>query len=876
MTGTMSNETASAAQDPLRDLADDGATGVAPAAGRRRIGIASMLFWCFLLLAFVTLAATLVALVLFHGVRQNMTEITDQSLREMSNSFSLVEEATSLLAETRLLAEASDRETLESELSAVRGHLRKTEALAAQHVGHRGPGAGAPDLFIDDLKSNVDSLAEAVGAKLAAHRRRIELVSALNRSHDAFIGAIGPVIEAERDAMLASTRQNVRDGTAQIGTLIDGSFESLRAVLQMEANTNFITSVLYQAASDDDYALLMRRRFALVAPVAAIKGAANRVEGVDGGGGLADLATEIYQAAFWPGNIFSLRAAVLAADQANRPAAVRRLGDAVTRIVDLQARFRDRAAQLRSRVDAEILTANRNAAEEGKQIIDRTRADLARFETVTFVNSNTNLYFGLSGLAGTATQSEQLDALMAQEAQLRQGITKNLAAFEGAPGHAEVARLVETTLGFGAAKSSIFAARHAELDATRNARLLSRETDELTSLLVITAQALSSDAAAASAKAVERTRGSLARGEIILIALAVSSFLLVAFIAWFYVYRAIVRRLRGISRVMLEIAEGDLEAAIPSAARNDEIADMTGALQVFQANAIRRRRAEAALKVAKDQAEQTLAELQAAQTRLVHAEKMASLGQLTAGIAHEIKNPLNFINNFSAMSAEMLGELAEIVQPVLKDLPDADREDADDLMATVVGNLDKIAHHGKRADSIVRNMLMHSRSGPAEAGMASINTLADEALNLAYHGARAEDGNFNIEIRRNFDPEVGEIECYPQEIERVILNLVSNGMYAATQRTAAGGGQATIEVTTVGRSDGVEVRVRDNGAGIPPDALERIFEPFFTTKPANEGTGLGLSLSHNVIVDQHHGTIDVESVPGDFTCFTITLNRRLT
>jgi signal transduction histidine kinase len=871
----MSSATTSTGPEPLPDPADDSATGVAPEAGKRRIGIASMLFWCFLSVALVTLAATVVALVLFHGVRQNMTEITDRTLRQMSNSFSLADETTALLAGTRLLPEASDRESLAQQLDEIKTHLRTIETLAAEHRRQAGASGGNLNLFIGDLRDNIDGLAAAVDGKLKAHQRRTQLIVALNHSHDAFIGAIGPVIKAERDAMLASTRQIVRDGTAQIGTLIDGSFEALRAVLQMEANTNYIASVLYQAASDDDYNVLMRRRFALVAPVATIKGAANQVEDVAGGGKLTELAAEIYRAAFWPGNVFTLRAKVLSAAEADRPAAARRLNREIARIVSLQAQFRDRAAQLLNRVDGEILAANRDAAEEGQQILHRTRADLARFETVTFINSDTNLYFGLLSLAGTVTQSDQLDALQAQEVRLRQGITKNLAAFEGAPGHAKVAKLVAGTLGFGTGDSSIFAARRAELDAARHADQLSHETEELTSLLVITARALSSDAAAASAKAVERTRASLTRGEIILIALAGSSFLLVAFIAWFYVYRAIVRRLRGISRVMLEIAEGDLEAAIPAAARNDEIADMTGALRVFQANAIRRRRAEAALKVAKDEAERALAELKAAQTRLIHAEKMASLGHLTAGIAHEIKNPLNFINNFSALSAEMLGELAEVVQPALKDLPDEDREDADDLIETVVGNLDKISHHGKRADSIVRNMLMHSRSGPSEAATASINALADEALNLAYHGARAEDSNFNIDIRRDFDPEAGEIECFPQEIERVILNLVSNGMYAATQRAATAGGQPMIEVTTLGHSGGIEVRVRDNGAGIEREARARIFEPFFTTKPANEGTGLGLSLSHNVVVDQHHGTIDVESVPGDFTCFTVTLNRKL-
>jgi signal transduction histidine kinase len=190
-------------------------------------------------------------------------------------------------------------------------------------------------------------------------------------------------------------------------------------------------------------------------------------------------------------------------------------------------------------------------------------------------------------------------------------------------------------------------------------------------------------------------------------------------------------------------------------------------------------------------------------------------------------------------------------------------------------NLGKVVQHGKRADSIVKNMLLHSREGSGEHRSADINALVDESLNLAYHGARAEKQGFNITLQRDFDPAAGSADVYPQEITRVMLNLISNGFYAATRRAAsiAGGFEPTLRATTKNLGDKVEIRIRDNGIGVPPELKEKIFNPFFTTKPAGEGTGLGLSMSHDIVVKQHGGTIDVNSEPGVFTEFTITLPR---
>jgi signal transduction histidine kinase len=270
----------------------------------------------------------------------------------------------------------------------------------------------------------------------------------------------------------------------------------------------------------------------------------------------------------------------------------------------------------------------------------------------------------------------------------------------------------------------------------------------------------------------------------------------------------------------------------------------------------------------------SLEDLRTTQDRLVQTEKLASLGQLTAGIAHEIKNPLNFVNNFSAVSVELIDELRQALAGAKfsKKL----QSEISDIADMLQGNLDKVLQHGKRADSIVKNMLLHSRQGSGEHHPVDINALVEESLNLAYHGARAEKQGFNITLQKSFDPTAGEVDLFPQEITRVLLNLISNGFYAATKRKAEQNGgdyEPTLAAATKDLGDRVEIRIRDNGTGIPPDVKERMFNPFFTTKPAGEGTGLGLSISHDIIVKQHRGSIEVETQPGQFTEFKIVLPR---
>jgi PAS domain S-box-containing protein len=301
-----------------------------------------------------------------------------------------------------------------------------------------------------------------------------------------------------------------------------------------------------------------------------------------------------------------------------------------------------------------------------------------------------------------------------------------------------------------------------------------------------------------------------------------------------------------------------------------------GGFVLIYADITKRKRAEEAIRAARDAAESALRELQTAQASLVHAQKMAALGQLTAGIAHEIKNPLNFVNNFAGISVELLDELKGATVEAIGALDSSKRAEILETIGMLTGNLKKIVEHGHRADGIVRSMLQHSRGSSKDWQATDLNSLVEEALNLAYHGARAQDQSFNVALERDFDRNLAPVEVVPQELTRVLLNLIGNGFYAANKRRLEDDGsfRPVLKVTTRDFGDRVEVRVRDNGTGISPEHKEKLFQPFFTTKPTGEGTGLGLSISYEIVTQQHGGTITVDSEVGDFTEFTVRLPRR--
>jgi len=274
--------------------------------------------------------------------------------------------------------------------------------------------------------------------------------------------------------------------------------------------------------------------------------------------------------------------------------------------------------------------------------------------------------------------------------------------------------------------------------------------------------------------------------------------------------------------------------------------------------------------------EQALQRLKETQDQLVVQEKMASLGALTAGIAHEIKNPLNFVLNFAELSVDLLRELEQTLGEPRKTLSAEDALYLDGLMSDLTGNLQRIHEHGKRADSIVRGMLAHSRGGSGQREKVDLNALVAEAVNLAYHGLRAQNAAFNITLESDYDQKLEPIEVMPQDLSRVFLNITNNGCYAAYQKKlhSGDGFRPTLRVMTRDAGNEVEVRMRDNGTGMPRSVVHKIFNPFFTTKPTGSGTGLGLSLSYQIVVEQHKGTIRVDTQEGEYTEFIVTLPKR--
>jgi len=351
-------------------------------------------------------------------------------------------------------------------------------------------------------------------------------------------------------------------------------------------------------------------------------------------------------------------------------------------------------------------------------------------------------------------------------------------------------------------------------------------------------------------------------------------------IAYLFVGRMLLPRLERLSERMRRMADGDLEGKVEIGG-NDEVADMAAALEVFRRHALEVQRLNLVEKLAEElqskneELEKVLEDLQVAQDQIVMREKLAALGELTAGVAHEIKNPLNFVKNFSEASEELMEELVEVLDEIPEALDEEQRELVDEICQDLTDNMGRILQHGTRADRIVHDMLMMGR-GSGERLPIEINNLLDEHARLAYHSARATDADFNLTIETDFDPDAGQIEAVPQDLGRVFLNMVGNACYATDEKRRAieaDNGETffpTLSLSTRRLDDRIEVSIRDNGNGIPPEVVDKIFNPFFTTKPTDKGTGLGLALS-NDIVREHGGNIRVVSEPGEFTEMIVEL-----
>ena len=461
-------------------------------------------------------------------------------------------------------------------------------------------------------------------------------------------------------------------------------------------------------------------------------------------------------------------------------------------------------------------------------------------------------------------------------------IDRNLTALEGSPLHTDLAPIFAQLSGLGLANGSGFDLVEQELTLTeRQQRLLARNRGISVDLvgevegLVSAANANVSEATRASAQAI-------LVGRILLVTIGVISVGGAVLIAWLYVGRVLLNRLARLSDRMRRMASGDLEAQVDIAGR-DEVADMAAALEVFRRHALEVQRLNLVERLANelqeknDQLEIVLADLQRAQDQIVMREKLAALGELTAGVAHEIRNPLNFVKNFSEVSGELIGELHEVLEEGGEDgLSDEDQDLIKEISQDISDNLTRIRSHGDRANQIVHDMLMMGRDS-SESQLTDINRLLDEHARLAYHSARATDPDFQLDLKHDLDPNIGEIEVVPQELGRVFLNIVGNACDATDEKRSAiaktGDGNdyaPTVWLLTRREEDRIEVRIKDNGNGMPPDVIEKIFNPFFTTKPTDRGTGLGLAISSD-IVRKHGGVIRADSQPGQFTEMVVEL-----
>ena len=459
-------------------------------------------------------------------------------------------------------------------------------------------------------------------------------------------------------------------------------------------------------------------------------------------------------------------------------------------------------------------------------------------------------------------------------------IERTLAALEQSELRDEVAPILERLVEVGIGKEGGFYLLDRELVLIeRQGELLALNRNIAVDLvaevdgLVNTANANAQEATRASTQAVFT-------GRTLLLAISGISVGGALMIAWLFVGRVLLRRLQMLSEWMRRMAGGDLEAKVTIGGR-DEVADMAAALEVFRRHALEVQRLNLVEKLAEElqgkneELESTLNALNRAQDQIVMREKLAALGELTAGVAHEIRNPLNFVKNFSEVSEELIVELREVLEEGGENINDDQRDLIQEISGDLSSNLERIRSHGDRANRIVHDMLMMGR-GSAVWQSTEINMLLDEYARLAYHSARATDPEFQLDLQQDLDPEAGELEVIPQDLGRVFLNMVGNACYATDEKrraSAEAGGKRympAVRLATKRLEDKLEVRIRDNGSGMPPDVVEKIFNPFFTTKPTGQGTGLGLAMSSDII-REHGGSIRVETEPDEFTEMIIDL-----
>ena len=504
--------------------------------------------------------------------------------------------------------------------------------------------------------------------------------------------------------------------------------------------------------------------------------------------------------------------------------------------------------------------------------------ELARYRHLAELQTDGNIASQLLTSAFNVPNPSSVEPLRERFEAASGRIERSLAGLEGAPLRAVLTPVYEDLIQLGLDEGSGFDLIAQQLRLVHRQRQLLTLNRDIAVELVLEVDSLVASAEVSSREAIESSAEAMFAGRTLLLAISGISIGGALLIAWFFVGRVILRRLQMLSDRMRGMAGGDLESSV-EVGGSDEIADMAAALEVFRLHALEVQRLNLVEQLAgelqgkNDELETVLADLRRAQDQIVMREKLAALGELTAGVAHEIRNPLNFVKNFSEASEDLLVELRETLEESAGQLEHEKRELVREISGEIVGNLERIRVHCERADRIVHDMLLMGRDS-GEHQLTDLNRLLEQNSRLAFHSARALDPEFQLNIQQEMDPEVGEISVVPQDLGRVFLNMVANACDATAEKRLMAppdpAYEPTLWLATRRDEDGIEIRIRDNGIGIPADIADKIFNPFFTTKPTDKGTGLGLAIS-NDIVRQHGGTIRVDTQHGEFTEMTIRL-----
>ena len=516
------------------------------------------------------------------------------------------------------------------------------------------------------------------------------------------------------------------------------------------------------------------------------------------------------------------------------------------------------------------------------EVAYRAEDELTRFHYLSELQSNVNIATQILASASTVSDPSLIEPLRERFESSVFHINRNLSRLAGTEIHSELEPLFFRLLELGQGDANNFELRARQLELADLQVVLLGNNHDIAVLLLGEMEFLVQTARNSAEVATAASDQAIFTGRTLLLAITGFSVVGAILIAWLFVGRVLLHRIEMLSQWMRQMAGGDLEARAEIRGR-DEVAEMAAALEIFRQHAIEIQRLNLVEELAEElqgkngELEQALTDLNTAQGQIVMREKLAALGELTAGVAHEIRNPLNFVKNFSEVSEELLEELKETLEESEDGQLNEEQQDLlEDIFSELGGNLERIRSHGDRANRIVHDMLMMSRESVGHQPT-NINNLLDEHARLAYHSTRATDPNFQLDLQYDFDDTMGEVDVNPQDLGRVFLNIVNNGCYATNEKrmtlTENGGGSdysPTLWLSTRYDDDRVHIRIRDNGTGMPPDVIEKMFNPFFTTKPTDKGTGLGLSIC-NDIVRRHGGEILVESEPGEFTEMTIDL-----